>query len=453
MEATIQEQLRVFPTSTFIYTATFPASASYTGDITEVGLQYKWHSSYSGYSYYYYSHALIQDAEGNPITITRTDTDTIIVTATVYVTITSSDLVLTDATSNKLLDYFVTMTTSIRQAQYFVFPTFLPKNVPLTATEFSSSYGNTYNLEYKYLASSSDDATAKTITWGTTRIAEASELNGHQIAAVWLMDIGYVPLPNATLFATYTTANTQVGIGDGSEDTFVCPIPCFVENTDVVKIAGVTKTRGTDYTIEHDGNSIKDIACMASSKATIISPKITAEDYSYVTPFANGFNHLSSTTFFGISDTQPLVLDMGEAVSCNTLYLAKICSMDDSYTTTAVIYLEYSTNNIDWITALTIASTTYARRTGTVPTGGPEFTFTEVSARYWRLRAEFSARTTLGLYQYQSDADVWWLGHVGQGIVFTTPPATDEIITIAADVASPWKTADYVIDCGFTLSF
>lgn len=448
--ASVVSSDRQFPTSTFVYNATFAASATYVGTITEVGLRYLFESS----SYYYYSHALLQDAEGDPITIVKTDVDTLIVTATVYVTITSTDFVLCPAAHNRLLSFFVTSTDTLRRRISLAITPWLPDAI----MNLGLDYRNYIVTQYKWygnmnMTPTTIDTTAKTLAYATVRMPVGSLLDGHRAWAFWIWDIGYVLLPNTSLFPVYTTANTLVGTGDGVTREFNCPIPLFIENTDVVKIAGITKTRGVDYTIDHANNNSKDFSVAASSRAKIISNVLTFGTYGTV-PFSVGFNewpNSSSVNNFGISDTVPLVLDMGTPVPCNTLYISKICGLGG--TATATIYLERSDDNENWFSVLTIASGSYSSTTGAMPPGGPEFTFAEVTARYWRLRAEFtSAWKMMGIREYGAN-DAWWLGHVGQKIIFTTPPAVDEIITIAADVDTPWKTSDYVIDYSFTLSF
>jgi len=450
--ASVVSASRQFPTSTFVYNATFAASASYVGTITEVGLQYLFESN----TYVYYSHALLQDAEGSPITIVKTDVDTLIVTATVYVTITSTDFVLVPAAYNRLLSFFVTSTDTLRRRMSLAATPWLPDGLMNLGISYLNYIATQYNWYGNMnMVPTTIDVTAKTLAYATVRIPVGSLLDGHRMWAFWIWDIGYVLLPNVSLFPAYTTANTLVGTGDGVTTEFDCPIPLFVEDTDVVKVAGVTKTRGTDYTIEHDGNSIKEFSAAASSRAKIISPIITFGTYAAV-PFLNGFNEYNNSSYYslnnyGISETEPLVIDMGASVPCNTLHISKMCGLGG--TATATIYLERSDDNEAWTSVLTIASGSYSTTTGATPTGGPEFTFTEVSARYWRLRAEFTSTwRKLGIYLYGA-TDAWWLGHIGQGIVFTTAPAVDALITIAANVDTPWKTADYVIDYSFTLSF
>jgi len=459
----VQSSTKEYPTSTFIYQATFPASATYVGTITEVGMYY--HLYYHGqissqHEYGYWTHALLQDSEGGTITITKTDTDTLIITSTVYVTITSSDFVLAPASDNNILNMFTGMTQKIwgnkgYNASYPGLPAIVPFN-PDAAVKLGTDIKYTTDYAFAIVDNSGADSyddSAKTVTWDTARIPESSGLNGHMLWALCITGLGYILLPNTSFFPVYTTANTLVGTGDSSEDTFICPIPLFVEDTDVVKVAGVTKTRNTDYTIEHDGNSVVDTASMISRRAIILSDTMTIDGYAAV-PFSKSPKSYDSHVVYGISDTIPLVLDIGSAVKCNKLYLSKICSGRSSSgeSSIATIYLESSTDNISWTPVLTIAETTYAgSTTGAVPTGGPEFSFTEVTARYWRLRATFSG--TYKTLVMDNNTDEWWLGYVGQGIIFASPPATDEIITIAANVEVPWKTSDYVIDIGLTLEF
>jgi len=69
------------PTSIKTFSVTAPATSSYVGEITEVGV-YLGNLNYVGPLF---SHALFLDAEGNPTSINKRDTDTLEVDVTIYV--------------------------------------------------------------------------------------------------------------------------------------------------------------------------------------------------------------------------------------------------------------------------------------------------------------------------------------------------------------------------------
>ena len=76
--------------------------------------------------------------------------------------------------------------------------------------------------------------------------------------------------------------------------------------------------------------------------------------------------------------------------------------------------------------------------------------FAGVTARYWRVCAE-SASTYVRDYGVGSAWGNSFFGKVGQGIVFTNPPAEGAAITIDAMVDRPFKTSDYVLDYSATM--
>ena len=53
-------------------------------------------------------------------------------------------------------------------------------------------------------------------------------------------------------YRDYQVTDEAVGTGDGSQTQFQLDKKFIVENTDVIKVGGVTKTRGVDYTINND---------------------------------------------------------------------------------------------------------------------------------------------------------------------------------------------------------
>ena len=59
-------------------------------------------------------------------------------------------------------------------------------------------------------------------------------------------------------------------------------------------------------------------------------------------------------------------------------------------------------------------------------------------------------------YQLQSAIDpdtLWLLGYIGQGIVFTNPPAEGAVITMDASTDLPMKNENFVFDVDLTMTF
>lgn len=407
-----------YPTSTYQGSATFVASATYTGTITEVGLY-----AYYGSSFYpkLITHALLVDAEGNPITIEKTDIDQLIVTFVVYVTLNFPETFIPVlAANNAILRTFANVSTIV------------PRPTSFNLSLCKSSYAKLGSLTTGTLTSS-----LRAISFAAYRLPSASTYNDEFVNSIYLTGIGFFPLPDTSIFPVYTLAFMSVGTGVGSTQDFDCPLPEFIEDTDVVKVAGVVQTRDTDYTIDYQGNNIHNFSVSANARADSIS------------------STLNTTTIFRHGNTlysqDPVItFDLGESKACNYIKLPACYS--NFGTRTVSFLLEYSADGTTWNTALSIASQTYpTNSSGTNVPGGPIITFTEVAARYWRFTATFDAT---GSSYYLNFLDVTAnFGHTGNRLHFATAPATGASIIMTANVDRPWKTTDYVIDTTLALTY
>ncbi len=415
------------PLSTLVVRSTFPASSAGAGVITEVGTYWANEGTMT-YSYKLATHAFLQDAEGHTITIDKTDTDTLIVTATIYATIetTASDFVLYTGSSNHLNWIVVGRNAGSVQTLGNV-QAYISRS-PGVVLHSLTGYpvGNYAN---------------RTATYAVQRIPSASTYNDAFVNFIVFPSMGYIKLPNADVFPPYMTANTLVGYGDDSTDTFTCPIPEFIENSEVVKVAGVTLTRGTDYTVDNRGNSRYNLSAALPSKALSRTVPGTGGTVPDIFTYTARYNYI-------YRNRNTIIWDAGELVDCNTLYLGPARSI--SGTISVVFTLEYSLDNENWTTAFATPSQSFTTSTDVQIPGGPAFTFPTVSARYWRF--SISGTGDQGIRFDNTLANRPMFGYVGQGIVFNTPPANDALITIAAQVDRPWKTADYVIDLSATLT-
>ena len=407
-----------YPTSTYQGSATFEASSSYVGTITEVGLFAYYYAGSDGKSFI--SHAMLVDAEGNPITIEKTDIDQLIVTIICYVTFDyPADFIPVAAADNQVFRAFTASAGYARPSSFIL------------------SLGKCFSATIGSLTAGTSTSRSRKLSFVAYRLPSASTYNDEFVNSVYIPDFGAFPLPDTSIFPVYTPAFMSVGTGDGSTQDFDCPLPEFIEDTDVVKVAGVVQTRDTDYTIDYQGNNIHNFSVSANARADSISSTLNT-----TTIFKHG------RTLY--SQDPVITFDLGESKACNYIKLPACYS---NYTTRTVSFLlEYSADGTTWNTALSIASRAYSTSSsGTNVPGGPIITFTEVAARYWRFTATFDVT---GSIYYLNFLDVTAnFGYTGNRLHFTTAPATDASIIMTANVDRPWKTADYVIDTTLTLTY
>jgi len=459
-----------YPTSTYTLKATFAASTA-IGSITEVSLR---GVSYTPSSHnYYISHALLVDSEGNPTSIEKTDTDIIIATCTIYVTFTISDsnLVLISASNNTFLKNFALATSS--SSYNGITYTGMLESAYLSVKTYASS------IKLGTSASVTSENNSGTISYSeysTANTASNSTIypDGYFLNYIVFSGLGFIELPNSNMFAPYMLAPISCGTGDGATTSFRCPIPEFIEGTDVVTVGSVELVNGVDYTVDplgnYDGNDSAKSCCLSTYAL------INNENASISGGGASSRSSISNSTFslipasfyyrsgeaypsfaYSEQDDNPLVFDFGEDVTCNDFFIEAVVGKSGG---TASIFLEYSSDNTTWAeaVALTDATVTYVKY--------PEYTstyvssaenngeavnvhhnFTEQTARYWRIRtvgAEIYYGMSLGPKTYIGIGS-------GDGIVFTTPPADGAEILISAQVDRPYKSEEYKIISSYSV--
>lgn len=422
-----------YPTSTATYTATFPASSSTVGVITEIGL------GKSNLDGHLHTHALLQDSEGNPITINKTDTDTLIVTAKVHCTVSSSeDLVLVSASG--FIGFTRTFSTT---AEYL-----RPANYRLSASPCRPTYSSLYDNS----STGSYSSSTRSYTSTLQRIDKDTG-NGNYANAVYVDGFGTVQLPNESIFPAYELQPTLVGTGDGSTTEFKCPIPDFVENTETITVDGVELTRDVDYTVDPIGNTALNAS--AISAYSNFAKSISASSSTSYTWYQFGIKALSSKGFLIGTVDKPMTFDLGSEKTCNALFIDLLL---DAYSTPAgatgcTLTLEYSNDNVSWQVATSVDTKFIGAN---YPSSYPSeyknmlTKFDPITARYWRIYS--SGSSSYLSYGLGCNGNSFF-GYVGDGIVFKEPPADGAEIKIKATVNRPYKTSDYLIDYQISVYF
>lgn len=479
------------PTSHFRYKYSIPANTSYVGTIREVGL------SYDGTNLT--THALLKDAEGNPITIQKTEFDIIEFTYDFYVTIQAQGTnfklvnpaymgflrVLSGAMSSCPGGWFLhgfcyycytsgnawgtNIVVSLSKADdktnfpnyYLNSRSFLVREAyPCGYVIAKEHTGNTsYPVAMPFTV---DYATRKaSITFGRM----ASEVgNTHFYQAITLPGFCTIPLPNEAILPAQKISNMSVGVGDGIKTHFVHPISYFKKDTDVLKVDGVTKVRGVDYVIDNNNN--KDKLHELSPVANAIfsggaSGPYAENKYQLLRP--NIASYISYNVYgpMGPAEGYPMYIDLQEAKTLN--YFRALGMVYGLSSTVAnnipsdnpvTIYFEYSDDNVTWNLAHSFNYTT----------GATEQFWEPITARYWRMRIDTHAfknwyGSMITLTQIKGTSGVTenpatqaMLGYVNPDIVFTEAPAVGAVITLDADMDVLFKNPNFVIDISLEIS-
>ena len=220
--AITEETIKAIPVSSWKRKIVL-APEEYVGDtIAELGI------AYGSTASYLVTHAVLEDSEGNPISITKTSTDVITIYATVFITFdtTNTDLYYSSMpNSNKLVNYLTG-----DSAPYGSFG----------LNEIIAPYSRLGSIASATWTSDVGNKQRKT---NTPRFG-INDANGH-VQAIDFTDLFRLKLPSTGIFAGQSYTGVNIGTGDGIEDTFDIPSRNIKDGTLVIKIDGTTTTAFT----------------------------------------------------------------------------------------------------------------------------------------------------------------------------------------------------------------
>lgn len=458
---------------------TFPANTTYVDTITECGLydQYRLLST----------HALLLDAEGNPISIEKTDLDVLIIEVTIRLYFTENEsikMIRADHTP------FWTHLFSAESGAYL----HNTNNLEVLWSIRDSLDGNEMYLNNFSRGSASDwnsylstaicngkqktpITTPRELTFNAARLGTDWPVTGqHFIRGLRIMRSFIIPFPNTDIFPAYNITGMDVGIGDGETTEFICPMNYFVKDTDKIYIDGILQTRGVDYIVESDNNNQMLPELMACNDAIITGGYYEIDSSRNNNLYApvfravlnatklTGFNSYgfysagNKATYATMFDKdRPLFIDMQKEVKVNTFQIGSNYYYNTS--NGGVKYtLSYSDDGVDYVELATIIKTTNSVA---------KVAFDTITKRYFKVAIEYVSNTSnvsSGAYSntiesgstYSAAVDknyLCLLGYVGHGIQFTNPPAEGAVITMDATTDLPMKNENFVFDTTLKLSY
>lgn len=456
---------------------TIPANTTYVGTITECGLYRIFRLLCT--------HALLLDAEGNPISIEKTDLDVLIIEVTIRLYFTENEsikMIRADHTP------FWTHLFSEEQAGgclhyannlevlWSIQDSLDGNEMYLNNFSSGSSYDWNSYLSTAICNGKQDIPITRELTFNAARLGTDWPVTGqHFIKGLRIMRSFIISFPNTDIFPAYNITGMNVGIGDGETTEFICPMNYFVQDTDKIYIDGILQTRGVDYIVESDNNNQMLPELMACNDAIITGGyyQIYSYNNNYDAPVFRAVLNASKITGFSNSGFQaagnkatyatmfdkdrPLFIDMQKEVKVNTFQIGSGYNYDTSYE--GVKYtLSYSDDGVDYVELATIIKTT--------PTVS-KVTFDTIIKRYFKVTIEYvsnASNVSSGTYiktiysnsEYSAAVDknnLCLLGYVGHGIQFTNPPAEGTVITMDATTDLPMKNENFVFDTTLKLSY
>ena len=240
-----EEIVRSYPTSKWVRKIRLESSEYNGNTITEVGI--------SNEATNVNTHAMITDAEGNPLSITKNSLMVVDIYATVFIEIPNVDSGLFYI-NNGWRDYLAGGGTA-------------PSNVIRVATTLTD--------ETDVLAGYTQNAT-KTVDVDNKRVTVATRLEAgtfnKDIQCVDWVGTGLrIKLPRVDIFEGKQRNNVQIGVGDGITTKF--PLPNLICENVAVTVDDVTNTDWTlndDNEVEFDTAVTTDLIVKASYKSLLI---------------------------------------------------------------------------------------------------------------------------------------------------------------------------------------
>ena len=409
------------PTSYKKWSVTLGVDVLKNTTITEVGLR-SCHIDY--YLDKQQTHALLQDAEGNPISIAKGELDILTIYATFYITLPSTiangNGFITPATGNNngLVSYLFGG-SSVGAMRIHPSSTINPSS-------WEDFFAGNRIAGSIYAGALTNNAQTLTTSWATAR-ANIGDFNGFIGGLAFSMGgkfIFGIKLPDSSMFSGMEVPNINVGTGDGIIADFDIKVPIVKSDTEIIKVDGVTKTRDIDYTFLYDAKY------MEPAKGT---PLKRDETGGYTdTTLERGADALY--VYGNYSEKWPVMIDLTLAKVVSSVWLLAGAE------TLERMWVQGSNDEVNWTA---VVSDMY------IGVGGAWTlkTFASIAAfRYYRFR-------WYGGYYQRGVLAGFALPYSQKAIHFLTAPPQGAAITASCQTEYTLKNANNVLDISANIVF
>lgn len=460
-------------------TVTFPANASYVGNVTEVGVlgSRGFHSYAAGNEWLYpgyITHSLLTDSEGQPISFNKTDLDILKVTVTIELTLenTSPNFVLykknrfikealgrsltggsfTHSLDNKV-DFELCKFKSVMQDSYE-----LSADSAILGTTLvgASSFKGSYNPTLR---------TARIFSpvgrWETSTIPSESYFSSFRVRS-----FGYWLLPNEEIFPTYTISNINIGIGDGSKNQFLNPLSYFKKNTEKIYKNGVLLTRDIDYTVNNKSNvNCLNEFCYSPIKTSseggfyqdgyrysFLDPTIQERRESSLYPaFEGGYNKIANKIPFYFEFAEPTTLNFLRSGELGARYDGSNGDYKHYFINHPLI-LKASEDGIEYNE---VARGIFSADPVDSYSIQVSLDFEDTTAKYWSLTIDNDSNNSSYFIYIRYDTKGMVVGRRDPYITFTEAPAEGDILTMDVGMDLIMKNSNFVVDgsCSFNFTY
>lgn len=389
------EKVKAYPISSVTKKIEFGTTEQNGKTFTEVGIS---ESTTNGTVN---THALIKDAEGNPLSITKTDTDIITIYATIFFELVDDPSV--DGRFNKI-------PTENNLINYVIDGSTFTPSLWLGDTGGYNSFNYISYFRSSHVLTRTSDSINRKNTYSTR--LDVGHAN-YDIGEIALHNVYRVDLENSVSWNGHTLSDVNIGVGDGVTTSF-----------------NILRYGIRDFLVKIDGVETHDYTLSGISYAN--KPYLNSASVSPIVALAPSFYGFRELVSIGTSPSH--VLNTNEAGIDLTGYVLEV-DFSGSSTSYLYFYIEKSDDGINYTSLLT--RTSY---------GVFRYTFTQ-NYPYVRIRA------SKGSF---NDAYINYMRFVNPDyaeptVTFATPPPEDAPITVSYSVPYIPKTEDYVIDLSLDL--
>lgn len=448
---------------TWKYTYVFPANSSYVGTIREVGLSAAASGSIN-------THALVVDAEGQPISINKTYLDEVTITAKITITRPSWQSgqawsFMSGPLSRSYLYGILQNTTGNYNKHVLLSAGWCPEYRPVKNCQYTSLPTNFTYSNGTIRCSAEFSGDAMTYYYNSSSGEKFKDyVNSLLLGRSYTYDNNAryyatppyrLLLPNADVFPVTTLQSLALGTGDGSTVDFVPEVPAWLENTEVVYKNGSPLTRNVDYFVDNLGNVNKYWSVMLGNFVAEIDAEtvfgVQANIWGTDECCASG-NYDADWNSPVVRVDKPIIFKYGTDYAFSdkvNYFILGTWTASASIPAGAALVFYYSRDDGSTWTEFGRISHTSA---GTAFADTSEHIIATPVTGITHVRIALEDTDTTA-YVRMSARDGRF-GYVGSyAIRFASAPADGDVLTIDMNIDRPWKSPDNVVQWNPILSF
>lgn len=444
------EEVYQYPTSHITKQIRINADEYNGSTITEVGLSFHYvYGLWDNDAWRVVTHAMLQDSEGNQISIKKTDVDIVFITATFFCTFTPAGFgvkgIYPAAQNNVLVKWLLTGRTD--------YTIYMNRYAPEFSSELTSRYQFSKGYNFR-----SGKGNMDTLTYELPLITILdTEWNSHLVGCLGVPGIGAFQFPDESVFPEYSVDKLISGEGDGAATEFNIGCP-LVKKGSIHVFVNDAELKPDEFIADYDSNCTDNrenyyTAALNTQMETVkfgdLAERPVNNSHRYMDPFSWSqypFNKNLYASSCVISEKKPVWIDFGHPVECNSL---RVDNREVNSATLDKVVIEHSPDNISW----TPVNATRESKKYSGSVFYYKWKWNRVSDRYWRIYIKDSNWTYYLYYDgslgsrdgSNASKASFFLGKNVPGIALKTPPAAGETVAASYKLDMPYKTPNNIL--------